>query len=522
MHGEVVDAAAARQRAIEPYSWYMLAVLVLVYVLNFIDRQLITILAPDLKRDLGISDSDFGFLYGTAFGVFYAVFGLPLGRLADRWVRVRLLALGLALWSAMTALSGLSRNFAQLGLARIGVGIGEATATPCAYSLISDSFPPHRRATALALYSAGLYIGGGISLFLGSSIAQGWDKAFVSGAAPLGLAGWQVAFLAVGIPGLLLALWVATLREPARGKFEALSFNVAENTTSPWSEFLREAMDVVPPLTVISAARRGVHALVGNLAGAAIIAAAMAWLVSLTGDTAQWLAFGLGCYAIYSWVAALRIDSNDTYRALLWSKPFLALTASYSLVTFVGYASTAFMPLYAIEVLGADPQQAGFILGGAGAAGGVAGVVLGGMIADRLARNGNQAARILVIMISASLAMLCHAVLFSTSSLQLYYALALVSWIFLAATLGGSSGALVNIVRPDLRGTATAGFLLGTNMIGLALGPYTAGKISTLTGDLGFGLLALLGVVPFMLIAMAMAYIDLAADHRRRHSHASI
>ncbi|MCA9712998.1 MAG: MFS transporter, partial [Myxococcales bacterium] len=120
-----------------------------VYALNFIDRQLITILAPDLKRDLGISDSDFGFLYGTAFGVFYAVFGIPLGKLSDHWSRVRLLAIGLTLWSAMTALSGLAKSFAQLGAARIGVGVGEATASPCAYSLISDYFPPQRRATAI-------------------------------------------------------------------------------------------------------------------------------------------------------------------------------------------------------------------------------------------------------------------------------------------------------------------------------------------------------------------------------------
>ena len=514
MHGEA-GAVSRDQRTIEPYSWYMLAVLVLVYVLNFVDRQLITILAPDLKRDLGISDSDFGFLYGTAFGVFYAVFGLPLGRLADRWFRVRLLALGLALWSAMTALSGLSRNFVQLGLARIGVGIGEATATPCAYSLISDSFPPHRRATALALYSAGLYIGGGISLFLGSSIAQGWDQAFAGGTAPLGLAGWQIAFLAVGIPGMLLALWVATLREPVRGRFEASTFAAADNTTTPGKEFLREAMDVVPPLTLFAAARRGIRPLAANLAGAAVIAALMALLVRLTGDMAQWLAFGLGCYAIYSWVCALRLDSQETYQALLRSRPFLALTVSYSLVCFVGYASTAFMPLYAIEVLGADAKQAGFILGGAGAAGGVAGVMMGGMIADRLARDGNQSMRILVITVSAIIAMLCHAALFTASSLAFYYVLAFISWVFLAATLGGSSGALVNIVRPELRGTATAGFLLGTNMIGLALGPYTAGKISMVTGDLGLGLLSLLIVVPFMLMALGITFIDLAADYRR-------
>src|SRR4051812_23888281 len=111
--GEEAWAARGGQR-IEPYAWYMLGVLVLVYIFNFIDRQLLAILAPRLKHDLGISDSDFGFLYGTAFGVFYALFGIPLGKLADRWTRTRLLAIGLSLWSLMTALSGLSRNFAQL------------------------------------------------------------------------------------------------------------------------------------------------------------------------------------------------------------------------------------------------------------------------------------------------------------------------------------------------------------------------------------------------------------------------
>ena len=133
------------------YSWYVLGVLVIVYVLNFVDRQILSILANDIKRDLGLNDAQLGFLYGTAFAVFYALFGIPLGKLADNWHRVRLMSLGLALWSAMTALSGFARNSVQLTVARIGVGVGEATASPAAYSLISDYFPKHMRATALAI-----------------------------------------------------------------------------------------------------------------------------------------------------------------------------------------------------------------------------------------------------------------------------------------------------------------------------------------------------------------------------------
>ncbi|MBA3897814.1 MAG: MFS transporter, partial [Sphingomonadaceae bacterium] len=116
------------------YAKYVLTVLVVVYTLNFIDRQILSILAEDVKRDLHLTDADIGFLFGTAFGVFYALFGIPLGRLADGWNRVRLMTIGLALWSAMTAFSGLARSGVQLTFARIGVGVGEATASPCAYS----------------------------------------------------------------------------------------------------------------------------------------------------------------------------------------------------------------------------------------------------------------------------------------------------------------------------------------------------------------------------------------------------
>ncbi|MEC7741923.1 MAG: MFS transporter, partial [Pseudomonadota bacterium] len=208
--------ASSGSDTVPAYSWYALGVLVLIYVLNFIDRQILSILANDIKADLGVEDDYLGFLYGTAFAVFYALFGIPLGKLADSWKRVRLMSLGLALWSTMTALSGFAKNATTLTVARIGVGVGEATASPSAYSLISDWFPARLRATALAIYSSGLYIGGGISLLIGGLIVENWNAAYPNGG-PLGLVGWQAAFLSVGLPGLVLALWVLTLREPVRG-----------------------------------------------------------------------------------------------------------------------------------------------------------------------------------------------------------------------------------------------------------------------------------------------------------------
>lgn len=493
----------------EAYRYYVLGVLMMVYALNFIDRQLITILAPDLKRDLGISDSDFGFLYGTAFGVFYAVFGIPLGKLADHWSRVRLLTIGLAVWSAMTAFSGLAKNFAQLGAARIGVGIGEATASPCAYSLVSDYFPPRRRATALSIYSAGLYLGGGISLYFGSSIAADWNAHFAGGDAPLGLAGWQVAFLTMGLPGLLLALLVMTLREPERGRFDPPHEEAATAAVNPLADFMRSLESVLPPFTLLAAGRSGGGALLVNLLGA-VAACALAWgMAALTGDIVQWAAFALGCYAVFSWGQNLRLRDPATFDIICRSRALVGVTLGYGLVTIVGYAMTGFAPLYAIEVLGADPREAGFVLGGAGTLGGIIGVVGAGALADRLAGSGHNHRRIWVIVGTALGSALLYALMFSATSRPIFYALNFIGWIFFAGTLGGSSGAVVNAIPARVRGMATAGFVLGSTMLGLALGPYSAGKFSMLFGDLGQGLLVLLVVVPFGLIALAVAERDL-------------
>mgnify|MGYP003323687029 CR=1 FL=1 len=157
------------------YAHYVLFVLIIVYVFNFIDRQILSILSEDIKRDLGVTDAQMGFLYGTVFAVFYAVFGIPLARFADVWVRRSLISIGLMFWSAMTALSGFAKSFPMLAALRIGVGIGEASASPAAYSMLSDYYSPKVRATVIAIYSSGVYIGSGIGLFLGGFIMETWN-----------------------------------------------------------------------------------------------------------------------------------------------------------------------------------------------------------------------------------------------------------------------------------------------------------------------------------------------------------
>ncbi len=502
-----MEAAPERPQAGSPYAWYVLCVLVLVYVLNFVDRQIISILANDIKRDLNLTDGDLGFLYGTAFGVFYSLFGIPLGKLADGWNRTRLLTFGLGLWSVMTAMSGFAKNGAMLAGARIGVGIGEATASPSAYSLLSDWFPKEKRATALAIYSSGLYLGGGISLLIGGQVVERWNATWPQGGAPLGLAGWQAAFMAVGIPGLLLATWVSTLREPIRGQADGIYTPPPE---SPFREFLGELATIIPPLTLITAARHGRTSLITNLVGGLVIGLGIYTLIRLTGSTAQWLAVGLGVYAVFSWAGALRHRDPPAF-ALIWGTPaFLLTTLGYGLIAFQSYAVSFWAAPYAERVLGVSKSEAGFWVGGPGALAGFIGVIVGGQLADRL-RKTNPAGRLIVVIMAPILAALPFVLAFTTTSPTLFFVFHFGAAVFTSAALGGTAATSQDLVLPRMRGTATATFFIATTLVGLSLGPYMAGQVSHMTGSLSTGILSVLVAAPISITLLALAYRALPA-----------
>ena len=483
------------------YANYVLGILVLVYILNYVDRQILSILAEDIKRDLHMTDADLGFLYGTAFGVFYALFGIPLGRLADNWNRVRLMSIGLSLWSIMTALSGLSRNGFQLAGARIGVGVGEATAGPCAYSLISDYFPKEKRATALGIYTSGLYLGGGLSLWIGGTIVGRWNHAFPGGG-PLGLVGWQAAFMIVGIPGLVLAAVVASLREPLRGASEGL---VTPTSPTPFADFVGELLTIIPPLTLIGAARRGGKALLFNLAFACLAAAAAWLMIRLTGAVLQWSVVGIGSYAVFSTASALRVRDPATFR-LIWRSPaFLQVALGYGMIAFVAYTISFWAAPYAERVLGEPKAAAGFFLGGGGALGGFLGVIIGGRLADYW-RHRHGSGRIRVILIGALGPVIPIVIAYTTLSAPLFYFCSFLAQLLASTALGAAAAATQDLVLPRMRGTATATFFIATSLIGLAIGPYTAGFVSTVTGSLGTGVLSVLAAVPISTALLFFAY----------------
>lgn len=501
----VPAAKIARPLVGDPSDAYRRRVLILLataYALNFIDRQIISVLALDIKRDLGLSDADLGFLYGTAFGVFYALFGIPMGRLADSWNRVHLITIGLSVWSAMTALSGLSRSGMQLAAARIGVGFGEATASPCSYSLIADYFPRELRAGALAVYSSGMYIGAGLSLFLGAAICKAWNTAFPAGW--LGLSGWQATFVVVGLPGLALAMLIATLREPPRGISDGMP-EPAQTNTDAWRGFLRELVTVVPPLTLFAAWQLGAYGFARNLAALACCAVGAAILIRITGDTAQWAALATAIYAVFSWAAALRERDRPTFALTFGTPAFNTVLLGFGLISFINYAIIFWSLPYAESVLGANRGTAGLIIGGGGAAGGFIGLNLGGRIADRLKQR-HPSGRVLVIIFAALAPVLPLAISFTTASLTLFYAMVLPMTILSSTGLGAAAATSQDLVLPRMRGQATAIYFLSITLLGLALGPYTVGRISTWTGNLGAAVLSLALVAPLAALALLRLY----------------
>jgi predicted MFS family arabinose efflux permease len=284
-------------------AYYALGLLTLVYAFNFIDRQLLAILQESIKADLDLSDSQLGILTGFAFAVFYVTAGIPIARWADHGNRRNIVAGSLFIWSFMTALSGMVQTYGQLVLARIGVGIGEAGGSPPSHSIISDIFPPERRASALGFYSTGVSFG-----ILFGFLFGGWLNEFF---------GWRTAFLIVGIPGVLLAgILMLTLREPARGLAEQRS---ASNEPVPLKKVL----------SVLWGSRSFRHLSLGASLNAFSGYSISSWSASFfirshdmsTGELGTWLALIIGlCGAIgvfFGGVLADRMSAKDK-RWYMW------------------------------------------------------------------------------------------------------------------------------------------------------------------------------------------------------------
>lgn len=490
------------------YRWYVLALLVMIYTMNFVDRQIITILAPYLKADLDLTDAQIGLLYGTAFAMFYALFGIPLARLADGWSRVKTLAIGLSFWSIMTTLSGFAGNFVQLGMARLGVGIGEASASPAAISLLGDYFPKRMRGTVLAIYTTGVYVGIGASLIIGGYILDLWPGWF-------GLLGWQAAFIIVGLPGVLLGLLVfLTVREPVRG---ALDGDPHPGDAHPFRNVLTEAKMMFPPWSFTSIAQLGGGRDVQRrnlvfLAAAIVVSllvdrvienllpverqAVIATLGSfaITSNLVQWLAIGIGSYAAFSWFQSVRLRDPVTHALTLGGKSYRVLAICCGMLGIYTYATGAFVYVYGNRYLGLQPDD-GLTLGLIAMTGGGLGTFLGGWIGD-VAKARHPAGRMYFLIAAMLLFSAVTVGQFTTGSVRLFFILNFFSLLLLTVWSPIMIATAQDLVIPRLRGAGFAVQTLASSLIGLGLGPYMVGIISDITGDLRLAMLSLFLVMP--------------------------
>ncbi len=368
------------------YRAYVMFALVVVYTFNFIDRQIIGILAVPIKADLALSDTQLGIMGGLAFALFYTALGIPIAMLADRRSRTWIMTIALALWSAMTAVCGLAQNFWQLFLARLGVGIGEAGGVAPAYSLISDYFPSQQRARALSIYSFGIPIGSALGIVFGGIIASKID--------------WRYAFFAVGVAGIVIApIFKLTVAEPQRGQFDP-----------------KLAATPAPAFAVI--------------------------LRILSKKPSFWLmAFGASC------------SSMIGYGMFFWLPSF-------------------FVRSYNISLLDASLFYGAILL-----VGGLAGLWLGGSLADRFGAD-KRAAYVTIPAVAFIATVPFYAVAILSSNLTMTFFAMLVPTALGLVWLGPVLAAIQHIAPQNMRATAAAIFLFINNLIGIGVGTVAIGMLS--------------------------------------------
>ena len=396
------STAGAEPAASLAYRSYVLLVLVIVYTFNFIDRQIIGILAVPIKAELHLSDSQLGLMGGLAFALFYTLLGIPIARLADRVSRTGIMTVALALWSLMTAICGFTHSFVQLFLARVGVGVGEAGGVTPAYSLICDYFPPKARARALSVYSFGIPIGAAVGIVLGGFITS--------------LMSWRMAFFIVGLAGLLITpLLKFTVREPKRGALDLVPTDPDRTANLASAPSLLEVPSLLDVVALL--ARRPSF-----------------WCLSLGAACASMMGYGL----------------------FFWAPSFLVRSFHMSLL----HASLGY--------------------GGLVLVGGLIGLWLGGVLADRYGEKRRAMyAYIPAVAFVATVPFYVAGVLSTT--LWISSAVLLVPTALAFMWLGPVLAAVQHLVPSHMRATASALFLFINNLIGIGLGTTLIGVVSDLT-----------------------------------------
>ncbi len=328
------------------YAWFVVVCLQIAYAVALVDRGILALLVQPIKADLHLTDTQFSLLAGMAFAIFYAVFGLILGRVADRWNRRNMVIIGLVLWSLATIVCGLARNFHELFVARILVGVGEAALSPAAYSMISDYFPKERRARPISFYTMGICTGAGVALLFGAAAVAYASQAHTLILPLLGaVRNWQFVFVIVGIPGIVLAAIMLLVKEPERRELSA-----PDAQRSPLRPFLAKHGKLIAFIILAFALNGVVYYGVATWTPALFIRK-FAWSAARIGyamGVLQFVAGSLGILFSGWWVGRPSVRGSGV---ILLSVPRKALIAMLPVALVFGFANDATVTLVALAVL---------------------------------------------------------------------------------------------------------------------------------------------------------------------------
>ncbi|MEP6868126.1 MAG: MFS transporter, partial [Novosphingobium sp.] len=493
--------------AIPKGAYYALVLVALTNAVSLLDRQILAILAPAIKADLKVGDAEMGLLYGTVFALFYALFSLPLGRLADGWVRTRLLALAIVFWSGTTALSGLTSSFALLACSRLGVGIGEAAAAPAGTSLIYDYWPKHRRGFVMAVLASAIALGLGGSLVLGGVAAAWWQTAYAGAGAPLGLKGWQFAFLVASAPGFVLAVLMWRLREPVRGAMDGIA---TPPDPAPFRASWSVLAAVTPGFNWLALKQKGADGRFWrfNLAALAVIVLAMAGLVRLCSAVSprpplefgalsvnphllQWGVIGFGLFVIVNVMQNMRLTDAQAYRVITRSPTLLMVMAVGALQSVINYGMMSFNPSFLMKYYGLSMKDTALQFGLLSAGMGIIGPLFWGPFSDRLQRRFPGAGRAWTGLFCMGVSPLISFWVYTAPGAGPFYLRFVLYSVVLTGWMPPLYAIMYDQVLPRMRGITASVYLLVMTIIGLGIGPYTVGILSDATGNLRGAMLSI-------------------------------
>ena len=396
------------------YAWFVVGILMLAYILSYVDRTILTLLVGPIKRDIGLSDTQISLLHGIAFALFYTFMGFPIGRMADRHHRVGIIAIGVTIWSIMTAACGMVKSFWGLFLARVGVGFGEAALNPSAYSIIADYFPPHLISRATSTYVMGTYLGFGIAYIIGGTVVAAVSELPDFTLPIIGhIFSWQIAFFIVAAPGLLVLLLLASVREPfRRGRLHQENEQASSQTAGQTAR----------------------------------------------SQTAEERTSGA---SLAEFVGFLKTN---------W-KTFTAHSIGFGGLALLVNGTALWTPTFLYRTYGWDTAEAGIAYGVLLLVFGGSGVFLGGWVADRIDKNGRKGGPFvsaLFFSLAAIIPTLAYPLMPSAA-----WAFALMAPMILcsSAPWGVAVSALQQIAPNEMRGQVGAVYLFTVNLIGIGLGP---------------------------------------------------